>query len=246
MDKSFIIGTISIGVALFAIWASTDNVWNSPNFDIKVNTIQKNEEGKKPVDEIVRVIYDERNLSSLTAEWIRDREPESLRELKERFSPEDAWVLDRIYYNPEIDGLSQKIIIKNDGNSQAHDVIIQILGDDNFKIIDYSCPEIMSDEQIIKEFGKKYIVSKSRMSVKLECEITINSVGTDGVKQVIVTAEESHPRIWPDDLINNLRTQSIILNIILYLVIGILAIIVSYNVTKIYEKKMKQKSKSAV
>lgn len=248
MEKSFIVSAISISVALFAIWASTDNVWNSPNFDIKVENLEKNEKDKKPVDEIIRVIYDDRNYMSLNATWLRIQDNDFLRDLKEwnRFSSEDLWVLDRIYYNPETDGRSQIITITNNGYSQAHDVLVQISGNDNFKIIEYVCPEIMSDDQITKEFGKYYLVSISRMSVKLDCEITINGVGDNGIKEVIVTAEESHPRIWPDDLINDLRTFSIIANIILYLVIGILAIIIAYNVAKMFEKRMRQKSKTPI
>ena len=248
MDKSFIVGAISISVALFAIWASTDNVWNYPNFDIKVVTLEKNEKDKKPVDEIVRVIYDDRNFLPLNATWLRMHDDQYIRELKERrgFSSEDAWVIDRIYYNPEKDGLSQKIILTNNGYKQAHDVIVQISGHDNFKIIEYVCPEIMSDDQIVKEFGKYYLVSISRMSVKLNCEITINSVGNDGIKEVIVTAEESHPRIWPKNLIDDMRNLTIILNILLYLSIGTLAILATYNIGKIYEKRMKQKSQTPI
>ena len=248
VDKSLILGIITIGLTLFTIWVSTDNVWNSPNFDIKVENLEKNEKDKKPVDEIVRAIYDEVNYMPLNATWLRVHDDEYLRGIKERdrFSSEDLWVLDRIYYNPEKDGRSQKIIITNNGYNQAHDVLVQISGNDNFKIIEYTCPEITSDDQIVKEFGKNYIVSMSRMSVKLNCEITINGVGNDGIKEIIVTAEESHPRIWPNDLIIDLRNQSIILNIILYLMIGTLAIIVVYNIVKIFEKRINQKNRTAI
>lgn len=243
-----ILGIITIGLALFTISTNTNNVWNTPNFDIKVENLEKNEIGKKPVDEIVRVIYDERNYMKLTAEWIRDKDTEFIRELKERerFSSEDLWVLDRIFYNPESDGLSQKITIKNDGYFQAHDVIIQITGKDNLKIIEYTCPEIMSDDQIIKKFGKNYIISMPRMSVKLNCEIIINGVESKGLKEVIVTAEQSNPRIWPNDSINDIRTYSIILNIALFLAIGAIAIIVIYNIAKMYEKRINQNNQSAI
>ncbi len=223
VDKSLVLGIITIGLTIFAIWSSTDNIFNSPNFILNVEELEKNEEGKKPVDEIVQVIYDKRNSQQFDAQWLRDKDREYVIDLKERFSPEDAWVLDRVYYNTEMYGLSEKITLTNNGNRQAHDVIIQIEGHDNFKLVDYACPEIMSEEQIIKDLGKNYIVSISRMSIKLDCEIIINSVGDDGIKQVIVTANESLPKMWPDDLIKEYRDRVKFFNIFLYLVIGILA-----------------------
>lgn len=240
MNKSLMVSIVGIGLALFTIWVSTDNVWNSPNFDITVENISKNIEGQKPVDEITRVIDDDRGNSNLTAEWIRDRDIDSFRFLKERYSPEDAWVLDRIYHNPDADGKSHKIIIKNTGLSQAHDVIIQIIGDANFKIIDYTCPEIISNDQIKKDLGQKYLVSISRMSIELPCEIIINTVETGyGLKQIIVTGDESNPRVWPDNIINEQRTKLMRLNIIFYMVIGILAVIVVNYTVKIYQKRIK-------
>ena len=120
MDKSFIISSATIVVALFAIWANTDNVWNSPNFDIIVTNISKTEEGMKPVDEIVRIIYDERNYLNLTAKVIRDSEPESLRfghrfaevntnirqlKTKDKVSPLDWFVAKWVFKKEEIIGM---------------------------------------------------------------------------------------------------------------------------------------------
>lgn len=243
MKKSFILSFATIAIALFTIWANTDNIWNSPNFEIKVTDNSKKDGEMKPVDVLVRVIYDDRGNKNLTADWLRDRDSDTLSFLKEQFSSEDAWILDRIYHNSDIDGKSQKIIIKNIGLTQAHDVIIQITGNDNFKIIDYICPEIMSNEQIIKNLGKKYVISKSRLSINLECEIIINSVGNSGINKVIVTANDSHPRVWPDHTIEDTRTQLIIVNIILYIVIGVLAIIIAYNVLQLWERNIKNKKK---
>ncbi len=242
VDKSaLIVSIIGVGITLFAVWASTDNVWNSPNFDIRMENLEKNEKDKKPVDEIVRVIYDDVNFMPLNATWLRMHDDEYLRDLKERdrFSSEDLWILDRIYYNPEKDGRSQKIILTNNGFSQAHDVLVQISGNDNFKMIEYICPEIMSDDQITKEFGKYYLVSISRMSVQLPCEIIINSVGYNGIKEVIVTGDESHPRVWPNDIINDQKTNLMRLNIVLYMVIGSLAIVVINYTVQIYQKRIK-------
>ena len=242
MDKkSLAQSLIPTAVAIFAVVVGTDNVWNSPDFDIKVSDISKNEDGVRPVDELVRVIYGDIGNTNLTAEWLRNRDVESLCLIEDRFSSEDAWILDRIYYNPDVNGLSHKIIIKNYGNIQAHDVIIQILGRDNFKIIDYTCPEIMSNEQITKEFGKKYIIAKSRMSVKLECEIIINSVGNERLDRVIGTANDYHPRVWPDDDINKLRNAAIYSQILVYASIGVLAYLVSYNVVSYMREKSKAK-----
>ena len=242
MEKyAFIVSIIGVGLTLFAIWASTDNAWNSPNFDIQIVDLEKNKKDMKPVDEIIRVIYDDRNYLPLNATWLRMHDDEYLRDLKERdrFSSEDLWVLDRIYYNSETDGRSQKIILTNNGYSQSHDVLVQISGNDNFKIIEYVCPEIMSDDQITKEFGKYYLVSISRMSVGLLCEITINGVGNNGIKKVIVTGDESPPRVWPDDTINDQVRNLKILNIILYTVVGILAVIVVNYVVQIYQKNIR-------
>ena len=241
MEKySLVVSIIGVGLTLFAIWASTDNVWNSPNFDIQIDNLQKNEKDKKPVDEIVRVIYDERNYLPMNATWLRMQDNDYLRDLKkwDRYSSEDLWVLDRIYYNPETDGRSQKIILTNNGYRQAHDVLVQISGNDNFKIIEYVCPEIMSDDQITKEFGKYYLVSISRMSVGLPCEITVNGVGNNGIKEVIVTGDESHPRVWPNDVINDQRRNLMILNIVLYMVVGGLAIILTNYGVQIYQKRI--------
>jgi len=234
--KSLALSIIPIVVSIFVIITSTDNVWNSPKFDIELSNISQNEEGMLPVDEIVRTIYDEKFYKKLTADWIRDRDVESLRFLEEQFTPDDAWILNRIYHNNETNGLSQQIIIKNDGYAQANDIIIQILGTDNFKIIDYTCPEIMSPDQISKEHGQKYLIIQSRMSVQLTCEIIINSVGNNGVKQVIITAHESHPAVWPDDKINNIRNTLIYLNIVLYASIIFLVYVVSYNVVQYLRK----------
>lgn len=246
MDKNFILGSISIVLALITIAVGTDNVWNSPNFDIKINDVSKKVKGQTPVDELVRAIYDERNLDRLDSGWIYNQTDNSLQLLKQNFSAEDAWILDRIYYNRNVDGLSQKVIIVNNGNRQAHDVIIQISGTNNFRITEYNCPEIMSDKQIVKEFGKKYIISASRMSTKLECSITINSVGNEGIDRIIVTADESNSRVWPDDSINALRTYSTIGLILIYVSIGLIAIVSLYNIVRIYEKRKKKINHSAI
>lgn len=241
VDKhTLIVSIITVGIALFTIWASTDNVWNSPNFDITVNNISKNIVGQKPVDEIVRVIYDDRGNQNLTAEWVRDRDIDSFRFQKDQFNSEDAWVLDRIYHNKDANGKSHKITLKNTGFSQAHDVIVQIIGDANFKIIDYTCPEIISDDQIKKDLGEKYLVSISRMSIDLPCEIIINTVESDGgLEKIIVTGDESSPRVWPDDVVNDQRRNLMIFFIVAYTVIGILTIILIYSVIQIYQKRIK-------
>lgn len=223
---------VPTAVAIFAILVNTDTVWNSPQFDVQVSNIPNT----IPVDDIVKTIYGD-PYPSITADWLRGMDQNQLMLIKERSTPDDAWILDRVY-STTTKGLSQKITIKNTGNAQAHDIIIQILGTNNFKIINNECPEIISPEQITKEHGKKYLITESRMSIQLECAITINSVGDQGIERVIVTASDSNPAAWPDNIISDLRNQTFFLNSLLYAAIVLLVFIISYNFV-IYFRKIR-------
>ncbi|MCH7969011.1 MAG: hypothetical protein IH841_07200 [Thaumarchaeota archaeon] len=235
--KIIIVSIISIVIPLlFVAMTSTNNVWNTPKFDVEVI---KNDDGTMPVDKIVKTIYQD-NYPKLTAEWFRNLDRDFVSSLRDRFSQDDMWILWNVYDNNSTNGLSEKITIRNEGLAQAEDVIIQILGTSNFKLIDYSCPEIMSPDQITKEHGKKYLIVKSRMSVQLDCEIIINSVGDVGIKQVIITAKDTHPAVWPDDEFDYYRNVIFIFNIIAYIVIGIAAYLIIYNGIKLYQEKFKK------
>lgn len=235
MDKiSLLFKIIPITITIFIIITSTSNIWNAPDLDVQVNP---NSEDAIPVDVIVRNIYNETNYLDLTADDIRESDIDSHRSSQNIFSKNDAWVIDRIYHLNTTDGLSQKITISNIGNNQAHDIIIQILGLNTFKIVDYTCPEIMSPEQITKEHGKKYLITQSRLSVQLPCIITINSVGEEGVEEVIVTANDAQPAVWPKDLVNYYNDLALLFTIIGYVAIIITIYLASYVVLTLYRKK---------
>lgn len=238
MNKKTIAISIVLTIVpiLFVAITSTDNVWNTPKFDVKVI---RNDSNEIPVDQIIKTIYQD-NYPEYTAKWLRSLDTDSVSLLRERFSQNDMWILWNIHDNNS-SGLSEKIIIRNNGMAQAENVIIQILGTTNFKLIDYTCPEIMSQDQITKEHGKKYLIVESRMSVQLNCEIIINSVGNTGIEQVIVTAKDTHPAIWPDDEYDYYRNLIIIFNIIAYIVIGIIAYVIIYNSIKLYQEKFKNR-----
>ena len=242
MNKKTIIITIVsiVGPLIFAAITSTDNVWNTPKFYVEV--IPNNDE-IIPVDAIIRTIYQD-HYPKYTAEWFRGLDRDSIGSLRDRFSSEDMWILWRVYDLNTTNGVSQKIIIKNEGNAQAQDVLIQILGINNFKLIDYTCPELMSSEQITKEHGKKYLIVKPRMSVQLDCEIIINSVGENGVERVIVTANDSHPFVWPDNEINDYRNTAIMVNIFGYVAIGIAGSFLAYLIINLYQEKLKNRKEN--
>lgn len=235
MDKtSLILSIIPITLTIFVVLTSTGNVWNAPDLDVQVNP---NSEDAIPVDVIVRSIYNETNYLDLTADDIRGSDIDSHRSSLNIFSKNDAWVIDRIYHLNTTDGLSQKIIISNLGYEQAHDIIIQILGLDTFKIVDYSCPEIMSPEQITKEHGKKYVIVKQRLSVQLPCEFIINSVGERGVDEVIVTATNAYPAVYPQDLVDHYRFWATMFTIIGYVALVSVIYLASYILLSLYRKK---------
>jgi len=237
VDKiALILSTIPIVLTIFVIITSTGNIWNAPDLDVQV---KPNSEDTVPVDTIVRNIHNETNYLDLTANFIRDRDIDSLRSLQNIYSKNDAWVIDRIYHLNTTDGLSQKIIISNLGHKQAHDIIIQISGLDIFKIVDYSCLEIMSPEQIAKEHGRKYVIVTQRLSVQLPCEITINSVGERGVDEVIVTATDADPAVYPKDLVNHYSFWATVFTIIGYVALVLVVYLISYVLLSLYRMKVK-------
>ncbi|MBS3922357.1 MAG: hypothetical protein KGZ37_04320 [Nitrosarchaeum sp.] len=236
MDKaSKILKVIPITISIFVIIVSTGNIWNAPDLDVQVIM---NSDKAIPVDVIVRSIHNETNYLDLTADFIRDRDIDSLRSLKNIYSKDDAWVIERIYFLNTTNGVSQKIIVSNIGNEQAHDIIIQILGTNTFKIVDYTCPEIMSPIQITKEDGNKYLITESRLSTKLPCTFTINSVGENGVEKVIVTANDAHPAVWPEDSITYYNNLSVIFTVIGYVAIVLTIYLISDVFLGFYRKKM--------
>ena len=215
--------------------------WNAPDLDIKVTG---NEVKTTPVDDLVRVIFNDPNYLPLTADFVRDRDFDSFLSLQAELPENDAWIIDRVYFQNTTDGLSQKIILSNLGNEQAKDVIIQIEGQDNFKIIDYDCPEILSSEQISKESGKKYIITKPILSENLPCEIIINSVGESGIKEIIATAKDTVPAQWPEDLVNYYSNLAFFLSILGYVLTSFIVISIGVFVYRtFFRKKSKIESK---
>jgi len=188
-----IVVPISLGILAFiGILLAPGSFFITPDFEIMVDDVQTNE--NEALDQTLAFIFSDR---LTTTEFVRGLDKSGYESNKQLLDEDEQFVFSRIYYSDEV-GISQSILIINDGWIQAKDVTIRIQGDDTFHIIDRDCPEIEDENQILKEDGKNYKIKLDRMSQEIFCGFVVNSVGSEGINRIIVTDDKSSAAIWTE------------------------------------------------